>query len=76
VQEDKRRGAPFPDYHLQAGLPSDNTRRSGFLLRMSSLLRGPRIRKIFLKLLFYRMAPAFERAILYRKKVCCNYHGN
>lgn len=65
-----------PDYHCL--LPGSSARavRKEKLYRMFFLLRGPRARRLVLKILFSPLGTFLDRLNTKRKNLFCGYHGN
>ena len=71
-----KKGLSCPDYHFALPPLSATVRRREFLLRVFTLLRGPRMRRLILRILFSPAGLVYERLNLWRKKKFCEYHGN
>lgn len=71
-----RRGKPVPEYHCAIPSPPAASIRKERLYRLWFLLRGPRARRLVLRILFSPVGAFFDRVNTLRKRHFCNYHGN
>jgi hypothetical protein len=71
-----RNGLPVPDYGFPLPPLSGRGRRAVLKRRLFFLLRGPRLRRLIVRLLFSPAGMVFERCNNFRKRLLGNYHGN
>lgn len=70
------KGEPVPDYHCAIPRPPASAFRKERLYRLFFLLRGPRSRRLVLRILFSPVGAFLDRVNTRRKKMYCDYHGN
>jgi hypothetical protein len=70
------KGEPVPDYHCAIPRPQVAAFRKERLYRLFFLLRGPRSRRLVLRILFSPVGAFLDRVNTRRKKMYCDYHGN
>ncbi|MFZ5799670.1 MAG: Coenzyme F420 hydrogenase/dehydrogenase, beta subunit C-terminal domain [Desulfobulbaceae bacterium] len=72
----RRKGLPCPDYGFTPPPSSAGARRREVLQRVFFLLRGPRMRRLILRLLLSRAGTVYESLNQWRKRKFGGYHGN
>lgn len=72
----KKNGHPVPEYHCTLPGLSAEARRNDLMYRFFFLFRGPRLRRIVLRILFSRAGVVLDRLNVKRKNMFCKYHGN
>jgi len=70
------KGIPVPDYHCPIPVPTATAFRKERLYRLFFLFRGPRARRLFLKIMFSPVGAFLDRVNTKRKKIFCTYHDN
>ncbi len=72
----EKKGHPVPEYHCDLPGLSMEARRNDLMYRFFSLFRGPRLRRMVLRILFSRTGVVLDRLNVKRKNMFCKYHGN
>lgn len=69
-------GRPVPEYHCSLPAPPAAAVRKERRYRLFFLLRGPRARRLALRIMFSPVGEFLDRLNTRRKKLFCGYHGN
>lgn len=72
----RKKGQPIPDYHCSLPELTPEARRNYLMYRFFSLFRGPRLRRLVLRVLFSQTGVVLDRLNIMRKNIFCKYHGN
>jgi coenzyme F420 hydrogenase subunit beta len=76
LRQRESKGMPKPSYKFEFPVSTMNAKGGEAFLRINSIIRGKRMRKLILSILFSPLGIVLNRINIARKNILLNYHNN